>query len=106
MTSNRLSFHSKNEYLNCRSRVLCYTDAENWTMSQGKRRKLKSFELQSYRRMMKISWVERVNKDEVLARIQESEITLLKYITKRRDTLIGHIPIHVGIMNRILEEKK
>ncbi|KAF2886258.1 hypothetical protein ILUMI_19914 [Ignelater luminosus] len=47
--------------------------------------------------------VERVSNDKVLARIQEREETLWKYITKRRDTLIGHIVRHDGIMSTILE---
>ncbi|KAF2903432.1 hypothetical protein ILUMI_02758 [Ignelater luminosus] len=50
--------------------------------------------------MMKISWVEQASNDEVLAR---KEKTLWKYITKRRDTLIGHIVRHDGIMSTILE---
>ena len=56
--------------------VKCYSwrralyRAETWTLRKVDRKYLKSFEIWSWRRMVKISWTDRVRNIEVLHRVK------------------------------------
>ena len=53
--------------------------------------KITSFELRSYRRILKISWQEKQTNKEVLSKINLGEPRLLKSILKRKARFYGHI---------------
>ena len=52
--------------------------------------KLESAEMWFYRRMLRISWKERITNEEVLRRVHSGR-TMLKEIMKRRMKLLGHV---------------
>ena len=66
------------------------------------KKKLEAFEMWCYRRMLKISWVDKVTNEEVLKRVEE-ERSLWGTLKRRRDKMIGHILRHEGIVRDILE---
>ena len=45
--------------------------AETWTMTRAGRERLEAFEVRVWRRMEKISWVDKVTDAEVLQKVQE-----------------------------------
>jgi len=47
--------------------------AETWTLTQTHRRRLEAFEMWIWRRMEKISWPDKVTKQEVLRRVNEDK---------------------------------
>ena len=47
--------------------------AETWTLTQTDKRRLKAFEMWIWRRMEKISWVDKVTNEEVLNRVNEDK---------------------------------
>ena len=67
--------------------------AETWTMTKDHRNKLEAFEMWLWRRMLKISWTEKVSNQQVLARIQE-ERSLLNSIQQRKHRWLGHVLRH------------
>lgn len=75
---------------------------ETWTIGTEERRKLESFEMWCYRRIMRIKWVDKVTNEEVLRRIGEGR-ELWKSIRKRRMELVGHILRHNSIVRTIME---
>ena len=63
--------------------------AETWTLRKSDQKRLEAFEMWVWRRMEKVSWVERKSNDEVLARVGERK-TVLNIIRKRKINWLGH----------------
>jgi ribosomal protein S10 len=53
--------------------------------------KIDAFEMYMYRRLLKISWTQKINNAEVLRRIGRSEKVLLTMIKERKLGYIGHV---------------
>ena len=61
----------------------CLYAAETWTLTQTDRRRLEAFEMWIWRRMEKISWLDKVTNEEVLRRVaQEMQLRLCVYCMK------------------------
>lgn len=58
--------------------------SETWTISKVKQRRIEAFELQCYRRMLKVNWMDMVTNEEILERVGEKR-TLWNIIMKRRN---------------------
>lgn len=66
---------------------------EVWTLKEETRRKLEALEMWFYRRMLRISWVQRVTNEEVLRRVRKSR-ELLQTIKRRKVSYLGHVLRH------------
>lgn len=75
---------------------------ETWTVGKEEEGKLISFEQWCYRRMMKISWKDRIKNEEVFRRAGEKH-TVWKSIKNRKTNLSGHILRHESLIKTILE---
>ena len=49
---------------------------ETWTMTQADKERLEAFEMWIWRRMLKISWLDKVSNAEVLQKVQENKSIL------------------------------
>jgi len=56
--------------------------AETWTLAETDRRRLEAFEMWVWRRMKKISWLDKVTNKEVLRRVNEDR-QILNYIWQK-----------------------
>lgn len=63
---------------------------EGWTLKARTMSRLDSFEMWLYRRILKISWTERVTNDRVLERM-DKEQELLTTVKRRKAAYFGHI---------------
>jgi len=50
--------------------------AETWTKTQANTERLEAFEMWIWRRMLKVSWVDKVSNAEVLHKVQENKSIL------------------------------
>lgn len=88
--------------------VKCYVwsiflyGCETWTLGKKEKGMIEAFEMWVWRKMEKISWVDKVKNDEVLRRVKEDRV-LLKKIINRKANWLGHIMRGKGIMNTVLE---
>ena len=64
--------------------------AETWTLTQTDRRRLEAFEMWIWRRMEKISWLDKVTNEEVLKRVNEDR-QILNSLWQRKHRWIGHV---------------
>jgi hypothetical protein len=64
--------------------------AETLTLRATDQKRMESFETWCWRSMEKISWTDRVRKEEVLLRVNEQR-NILHEIRKRKANWIGHI---------------
>ena len=82
--------------LSVRLKVLrCYVwstlfyGCETWTLKVSMMNRLEAFEMWCYRRILRISWVDRVTNDEVLRRLHR-EREVLQIVKRRKLEYFGH----------------
>ena len=59
-------------------------ECDAWTIGKAERRRLEAFEMWCYRKLLKISWVDKVTNEEVLILVNERR-TLYASIKRRRE---------------------
>ena len=64
--------------------------SECWTLKKSDRKRIDSFELWCYRRLLRISWTEKKTNEEVLQKVN-CEHRLFDIINARKLKFIGHI---------------
>ena len=77
---------------------------ETWALKKAERGRLESFEMWVWRRMEKISWVDKVTNMDVLKRVDERRM-LLEEVIKRQKQWIGHVLRGEGLLKNIIEGK-
>lgn len=68
--------------------VCCYT--ESWTLNYAVTKKLETFHLWLYRRMLKILWITQITNTEVLRRMNK-DTELINIIKIGKFQYLGHI---------------
>jgi len=76
--------------------------AETWTMTQADKERLEAFEMWIWRRMLKISWVDKVSNAEILQKVQENK-SMLDTVQHCKFIRIGHILRHDSLLRDITE---
>lgn len=69
--------------------ILLY-GSESWTLDISLENKIEAFEMYLYRRILRISWVDRVTNAEVLERMSKSK-ELLDTVKERKIQYLGHV---------------
>ena len=69
--------------------VLLYA-METWTLKMTDINRLEAFEMWIYRRLLKISWTDRISNEEVLRRVEQTR-TLFTTVKRRKVAYLGHI---------------
>jgi len=82
-------------------RVALYA-AETWMFMQTDRRRLEASEMWIWRRMEKISWLDKVTNEEVFRRVNKDR-QILNSIWQRKHRWIGHVLRHDGLLHEIIE---
>ena len=77
---------------------------EGWTISKSCEKRINSFELKCYRKMLRIPWTARRNKD-ILRELNIKPNWLLNTIKSRKLTYFGHLERHDTLEKHILEAK-
>ncbi|CAG9837259.1 unnamed protein product [Diabrotica balteata] len=69
--------------------VLLY-DVESWTVNKIDLNRLDTFEKWCYRRILKVSWVEKIRNSTILERLSKT-IEIIKSIKQRKLEYFGHV---------------
>ena len=78
--------------------------SETWTMTQADRERLEAMEKWIWRRMEKISWVDKISNKKVLQRINET-ITMLGTVSKCKHMWLGHVLRHESLLHDIIKRR-
>lgn len=78
---------------------------EAWTINSTDSKKITAFEMKCYRKILRISWIEKISNEEVLTRMGISSPTLLQTVKKLKLKYFGHIKRHESLEKYILETK-
>jgi len=76
--------------------------ADTWILTETMRKNLEAFESLAWRRMLKISWTEKITNEEVRKRIRE-EKSILRTVQQRKPNRLGKVLRHDGMLLTILE---
>ena len=68
--STKIQGHSRKRILQCYVWSTLLHGAETWTISKVMKTRIEAFKLWPYRRMLKISWTEKITNKEVLSRMK------------------------------------
>ena len=82
-------------------RVFLY-GSETWSLKMEDIKRIEAFEMWIWRRMEKVSWVERKTNEEVLIMVEEKR-ELLDRITNTKKRWIGHIIRGNGLLKEVIE---
>uniref|UniRef100_A0A2A4J795 Reverse transcriptase domain-containing protein n=1 Tax=Heliothis virescens TaxID=7102 RepID=A0A2A4J795_HELVI len=116
----RTSFNNMRKVLCCRQLniklrvrlLLCYIwpivtyGCETWTLKDASIKRLQAFEMWCYRRMLRISWTQRIKNETVLRRVHMPR-KLMPIIKKRKIEYLGHVLRHdrYGLLQLIMMGK-
>jgi len=103
-TNARLSMTTKLRILRCYIWSILLYGCETWTISNNMQKKLQAAEMWFYRRMLKISWEERVTNEEVLAKANAKR-TIMRTIKSRKIRFLGHVMRRNGPENLAITGK-
>ena len=104
LLTGKLDLNLKKKLVKCYVWSVALYGAETWTLRKKERNYLEAFEMWCWRRMEKISYMDRITNEEVLRRVQENR-SLISNVLKRKANWIGHILRRNGLLHDILEGK-
>lgn len=77
---------------------------ESWTFSPKVEKKVKAFEMWTYRRLLRVSWQDRRTNEWVLQQIGSKQ-TLLPQLVRRKMKFFGHAIRHDKIEKSVIQGK-
>ena len=76
---------------------------EAWTINNTDAKRITSFEMKCYRKILRISWMEKVTNKEVLSRLDMKTTMLLQKAKSLKLKYFGHIKRHETLERHILD---
>ena len=76
---------------------------EAWTPLQADIKRLIAFEMTCYRKLLQISWTQKITNEEVRARLKVTSSHLFSHYKKQKLSYFGHIKRHSTLEKTILE---
>ena len=90
ITNKKMSVHTRKRFVKCYVWSTLMYGCETWTMNKADERRIEAAEMWFWRRLLKISWTERISNEQVLERMNTPR-ELLKHIKQRQLRFVGHI---------------
>ena len=90
LMKRNISLNTKIRILNCYVFSILNYGCESWTWNQGLCKRIRAFEMWCYRRMLKISWMDKITNEEVLSRVHE-DTHFMRNMMKRKLEYAGHV---------------
>ncbi|XP_039291702.1 uncharacterized protein LOC120353116 [Nilaparvata lugens] len=88
--SHNLNMHIKIKLLYCYIFSILFYGVESWTLTKSTKKRLEAFEMWLYRRVLRISWMDRVTNKAVLERM-DKDLEVMNIIKSRKLAYFGHI---------------
>ena len=90
LTSRKINIETRKRILQCYVWSTLQYGAETWTISENMAKRLSAFEMWCYRRMLRISWTDKMTNEEVLEKVEIDERLYITIQTKKLK-YFGHI---------------
>ena len=89
-TRRELSLGLRVRLLRCYVFTVLLYGAESWTLDANLEKRINAFELYAYRRMLRISWIQKITNETVLNRMRK-QLEVLSTVKERKLRYLGHI---------------
>ena len=104
LTSQSISLEVRKRLVRCYVLSTFLYASESWTLSKDIENKIEALEMWIYRRMLRVSYMDRITNGEILRRVGEKRL-LLRTVKQRQLQYFGHL-IRAGGLQRLLLEGK
>uniref|UniRef100_A0A8D8XRU9 Endonuclease-reverse transcriptase n=1 Tax=Cacopsylla melanoneura TaxID=428564 RepID=A0A8D8XRU9_9HEMI len=104
LAARRIPLKLRKRFAKCFIWSVVLYGSETWTMRKKEEKFLENFEMWLWRRIENIKWSDKIRNEEVLKRVGE-ERTILKTISKRKRSWLGHILRRDCLQRKIMEGK-
>ena len=91
LTARNIEIETRKRLARCYVLSTLLYASETWTLNADTCKKINSFEMWMYRKMLKISYTSHTTNEEVLKRIHEKGLSLEKNIKMRKTQYFGHL---------------
>jgi len=98
----KMNLELKKRIIKCLVWSVALCAAEMWTLTQADSDRIETLEMWIWRRMEKISWMDKVTNEDVLKKVNESK-NMLNVIRQRKRKWIGHVLPHDEFLQEIFE---
>ena len=105
LTSRNIEIETRKRLARCYVLSTFLYASETWTLNADTCKKINSFKMWMYRKMLKISYTSHTANEEVLKRIHEKGLSLEKNIKMRKTQHFGHL-VRKDMMQKSLLEGK
>ena len=105
ITSHDLSLTTKIRLTKCYIWSILLYGCETWSLTKALEKKLRAFEMWTYRKIAKISWKEKKTNHQVLQTLGITSTDIISTIRRRITKYFGHIRRHDSIQKTIAEGK-
>lgn len=107
LSSHNLSLDLRVRMIRCYIFPVLLYGAEAWTLTESLLKNLQAFEMWIYRRVLRISWVDRISNETVLRRMNK-DCEIINTVKTRKLEYFGHIMRHpetYGMLQLIMQGK-
>ena len=91
LTARNIQIETRKRLARCYVLSTLLYASETWTLNADTCKKINSFEMWMYRKMLKISYTSHTTNEEVLKRVNEKGLSLEKNIKMRKTQYFGHL---------------
>ena len=105
LTSRNIEIETRKRLARCYVLSTFLYASKTWTLNADISKKINSFEMWMYRKMLKISYTSHTTNEDVLKRIHEKDLSLEKNIKMRKTQYFGHL-VRKDMMQKSLLEGK
>lgn len=102
LINNHINLETRKRILKCYVWSTLFYGVETWTVTTTLEKRLEAFEMWTYRKMLKLSWTEKVKNEEVLQRMNEKR-KLINILKDRKLKYFGHLIRLNNIYRTLLE---
>ena len=104
LTSSKIDIETRKRINQCYVMSTLLYRVETWTITDTMRDRISAFEMWTYRRMLKISWKEKITNEDVLKMINNKE-RMMRKIERKKLKYFGHIIRQDSLHRSILDGK-
>ena len=105
LTSHDLSITTKLRLAKCYIWSVLLYASETWSLTPTLEKRLRAFEMWTYRRLCRKSWTEKKSNKEVLDKMKLKGTILMSIVRRRKAKYYGHVRRHQCIQKTIIEGK-
>src|SRR5215469_5114643 len=101
LTNSKVSIETRKRFVKCYVWSTLLYGCESWTLRKTDVSKIQAAEIWFWRRLLKVSWIERISNEIILERMNTSR-KIRKQIRQKRLTFLGHILREQMLESRVL----